>query len=419
MSTRPQNPWRAAAGLAFVAVLAMGSAAQASQHLPGEGASEKASEPRAAKIIMVDPADHIMLVGQRRSLWASICNADGTGCKDARKARWQVMPKKGLTLGAKKGAQSVVEGKRPGTYTLTVKQGKAEGTTTVTINEPPDRSGGSASSASEQRLYVQPEDATIGEGGVIRLVAWGCPLLDGSRLGPNEEPDGLDDGCTTVPIESVNIDPGAPLVRRALLGPTVVLEFQAFPADVPGDLIFLGAQLTTAIGGTLPSLQGARGPYDDPFFHDMNGDGLIDETDQAILEGGLPGEGEPPLGSTDPGFDGRLDLTGDRSLDADDAELFRLLANDVDVVDPEPEDVERSARIRQVEERLGADPARGRDPGRLQPRRHGHDQGCGSRIRDVPDRRLRPAPRPGRRRRRGRGRLGGTRGSDRGAWRRR
>jgi hypothetical protein len=300
-----------------------GSVSIGSHHLENEGGAE-AAQKAPAKIIVIQPADHVMLVGGKRSLWASICDADGENCKDAKKAKWSVKPRKGLKLGPKKGAQSIAEGARPGLYTVTVKQNGIAGTMTVTINEPPDRSGAKAS-GDELRLFVEPEGFVVGVGGEARFVTWGCPLENGTGTGANGVADGLDDACTTVPTEAVNIDAGAPLSQRALLGPTVVLRFDAFPADEAGELTFLGAHLVTPIGGTLPSLQGRDEPETDPFFYDMNMDGVVDSADRDILTGGLPGDGSV-ISPSDPGFDQALDLTGDHLLDANDAELFDSLA---------------------------------------------------------------------------------------------
>ena len=204
-------------------IIFTGSASIGSHHLENEGGAE-AAQKAPAKIIVIQPAGHVMLVEGKRSLWASICDADGENCKDAKKAKWSVKPRKGLKLGPKKGAQSIAEGARPGLYTVTAKQNGIVGTTTVKINEPPDRRGAKAS-GDELRLVVEPEGFVVGVGGEARFVTWGCPAENGTGTGANGVADGLDDACTTVPIEAVR-----PPSRRVRSASTSVVSSTRFPS---------------------------------------------------------------------------------------------------------------------------------------------------------------------------------------------
>ena len=95
-----------ALGLVLLALPTLGA-----HHLEGENEPAK---PKLAKIIVIAPDDFAGLVGAKRTFWASICTEDGSGCKDATKAKWSVAPKNGLKLSKKKGVQILAEGKRPG-----------------------------------------------------------------------------------------------------------------------------------------------------------------------------------------------------------------------------------------------------------------------------------------------------------------
>ena len=304
----------------LLCVLALGaSPAFASHHQTDAGGSEP------ARVIVIDARTDTILVGGQVRLDVSRCEADGSNCKPAGKAKVTAQPKGVVNPNKGSGAQVLFTAKKPGTVTFTATQGDATGTFTLQVNEPPDRSGGSDETTAEPlRLFIDPEESVSGEGGEARFTAWGCPLEDGTRVGPNGVPDGLDDACTTVPIEQVNIDAGAPITLRALQGPTVVLRFNGFPTSEGGDLVFLGAQVVTPLGGTLPSWQGERSPESDPLFYDMNMDGVIDQDDDDILTGGLPGD-DLPLPATDPGFDPLFDINRDRILDTQDHEMFRAL----------------------------------------------------------------------------------------------
>ena len=144
----------------------------ASHHLPDENTS--APKPKAGKIIVISPADHVMLVGGKRTLNTEICRADGTKCKSANRGNWTMKPKGIIKLSnKKKSAQSTAEGIAKGIATVTVKQGGAAGSTTVKINEPPNRKP--VAEAPELRLKLIPEHPDVREGVPYVMVALACP----------------------------------------------------------------------------------------------------------------------------------------------------------------------------------------------------------------------------------------------------
>lgn len=284
--------------MAVVAVPATGS-----DHL----ASEREGEPKAAKTIAITPDGHVMLVGDKRRLDAQVCDADGSSCKDAgNKAKWSVKPKNGLKLSPKKGVSSVAEGRKPGTYTVTVKQGGASGSTTVTINEPPVRDAAEAPEAASARLVLDPEFATLRLGEIGIFNAWACPERT------------LSEACTPQEIISLNPDEGAALDVWGPVGNTFAVRPTGFPEGLDGDLAFVGSQVQTEIGGTLPELTVENAEFDRNQPTDLDSDGDVDADDLAALAA-LVAAAEPV---DDPGFD----LNRDGTVDQADADLWQLLS---------------------------------------------------------------------------------------------
>ena len=258
-----------------------------SHHLESEGAA--AEKPKATKVIVIAPEDHVMLVEGKRRLDAQICNEDGTGCKGAgNKAKWSVKPRNGLRLSAKKGAASVAEGQKAGLYTVTVKQGQTTGSTTVKVNEPPPEREPTGPAADEYRVYISPEEATLAEGQHAAFMLWGCLLGEDGRLGLNGLPDGVDDECIELIIDDLIYDAEAVTV----LGPQgsrFVVTMEAFPESSSEDRAFVGVQAVTEFGTALASIVKTRAQELDEFIEgdqqlgDTNDNGIWDSEDWTEL----------------------------------------------------------------------------------------------------------------------------------------
>lgn len=264
---------------ALLAAPAMGS-----HHFPNEGTAEK---PKPAKILVISPDDHVMLVGDSRVLNVMLCNEDGSSCKAARKAKASVKPKKGLQLSGKKGSQVKVTGSTPGRYELSFKQGGATGATTLTVNEPPVLEP-TGPSGDEYRVYVSPPEATLEEGQSAMFTVWGCLLGENGRLGANELPDGVDDECIELEIIDLVYDRDA----ASIVGPQgshFVISMNRFPEDATEDRTFVGTQVVTESGSMLASIIKTRATQLDEslvsgeLLGDTNDNGVWDEDDWAEL----------------------------------------------------------------------------------------------------------------------------------------
>lgn len=236
-------------GAAMATTLLLSSAAMASHHEAGETVPE--SEP--AKILQATPDDHVMLVGGSRVITIEICNADGTNCKPANKARTTFRPKSGLQRSGNKGSQIKVTGKQPGTYTLAFKQGQVTGETTVTVNEPPNREP-QEPTGDMPRLYLIPSERIVQVGEFAGFEAVGCTLVEGGRFGPNGIPDGVDDECAAVPINAVAVSELPDVSIVGPLGSRFGLLIEEFPPDAEGPRLFVGPQVVTDIGSTVASM---------------------------------------------------------------------------------------------------------------------------------------------------------------------
>lgn len=314
-----------AAILALLAVLALGGGtALATSHLE----SEKAAEPKPGKIIAIKVRTDTILVGDQLRAAASRCDADGSGCRPARNARWKAKPSSIAKVAPKRGEMTLIAGKRAGTVTITATQGNATGSITLTINAPPVRDEAHPDGDGE-RLFLAPPEASVDLGQPFRVAAWGCRLDDGGRTGTNGVPDGLDDGCRPVRILEVNIDEGAPLTLLGIQDSTAAIRLDAFPGGPGDETSFVGVQIVTEIGSTLPSLLARNREYTDPLFYDVTRDGVVDAADRDLLSAV-----REPLVPDDPGFDPRLDLNADWRIDARDGQFFEMLAPGAEMLAP-------------------------------------------------------------------------------------
>lgn len=251
---------------------------------------DDAAEPKPAndRIIVIEPSDQTLLVGTKRRFDAAICNADGSGCKDARKAKWSVEPTKGLRFNPKKGSSTLVETRQPGSYEISARQAGVVGSTTLQVNEPPVREA-TGPSSDEYRVYISPDEVELAEGQTAVFTLWGCTLGPDGRLGPNDMPDGVDDACVELDILELNVDEGAPASIGGPVGSRFALTIEPFPEDVGTDRVFIGAQAVTEFGGIVPSIVARRGEQisefveSDRLLGDADGDGDFDADDQLAV----------------------------------------------------------------------------------------------------------------------------------------
>jgi hypothetical protein len=300
----------------LLTVLALAATPTVGAHrVEGEG-----SAPEPAKIIVITPGEFTGLVGATRTFWASICNEDGSDCKDAKKAKWKVRPKKGFTLSEKQGVLVLGEGKKASEYELTATQGRATGSIEVTINEPPNREP-SGPTGDEYRLYISPSEVIREEGQSAALMAWGCLLGPEGRLGANELPDGVDDRCIELDILDLVYDETLPMTVLGPQGSTFFVTIEPFPADIEEDQVFAGVQVVTEFGSTVASIHADRAgvvegnEISSDVIGDVNGNGMWDEDDWSALWMTMFGGRYEPIFDVD--RDGVLDeddwnaLTGD------------------------------------------------------------------------------------------------------------
>ena len=143
-----------------------------------------------------------------------------------------------------------------GTVTLTVSEDGVTGSTVITIRDAPEPILADVE-RDDLLLYVLPESSALGVYGVQRFNAWGCPIDTASDLGANGTPDGLEDECEPLDINSVAVGELAPLRVAALGGPAVALRLDGIPGDPDGEVAPPGGPGGDSSRSGRPNHQGA------------------------------------------------------------------------------------------------------------------------------------------------------------------
>lgn len=321
----PSRRSLAATSAALGLLLTIGAGAVlAESHLPDETDSgSSGAEP--TRIMVIDPDEYTTLIGGSRVFSASICQSDGTGCRDARNARWTKKPKNGIKLSNNKGTQTKVTANKKGEYSLQAKQGKLVAVITITVNAPAQQQ--EQSTTSDLRFYLDPSEFILQTGQIFTVNGWQCPLGTAGRLGTDDKPGTADDECLRADLAEVNLDTDSPIDDLGIWGNTFLGEVLRYPGEPGGGPIFTGIQVVpVGGGGTVASASVDSTPFAGPKLGDVDGDGDVDRADGGIIWDTLFANDDEPIGPDSSHWDPRMDLNGDLVIDGHDRQMHGPLA---------------------------------------------------------------------------------------------